>query len=161
MKNSILPNDGKGLAKELERLPSLKPAQLAERWRVLYGAEPPPRLRRGLMIQALAYRLQEQVLGGLKPATHPAPSQNCGGRGQPTASDRWTSQAFSSNRNRVRTRMARHQASGDRGQRRLHVPRQTLSITVQDRARITGTHWSGPLFFGLRRSGKEHQDGAR
>ena len=46
MKNSILPKDGKGLARELERLPLLKPAQLAERWRVLYGSEPPPRLRK-------------------------------------------------------------------------------------------------------------------
>ena len=69
MKNSILPKDSKELGKELERLRSLKPAQLTEHWRALYGADPPARLRRSLMIQALAYRLQEKVFGGLKPAT--------------------------------------------------------------------------------------------
>jgi hypothetical protein len=35
----------------------------------LFGADPPPKLRSSLPIQAIAYRLQEQALGGLKPAT--------------------------------------------------------------------------------------------
>jgi DUF2924 family protein len=43
--------------------------ELNARWNALYGSDPPDRLRRPLMIQALAYRPQEQALGGLKPAT--------------------------------------------------------------------------------------------
>ena len=39
---------------------ALKPDELAERWRSLFGSDPPARLRRPLLIQALAYRLQEQ-----------------------------------------------------------------------------------------------------
>jgi hypothetical protein len=35
----------------------------------LYGTAMPARLRRSLIIQALAYRLQEKAFGGLKPAT--------------------------------------------------------------------------------------------
>jgi len=37
--------------------------------RQLYGTEPPRRISRDLLIRALAYRMQEQVLGGLKPST--------------------------------------------------------------------------------------------
>jgi DUF2924 family protein len=160
MKNSILPNDGKGLAKELERLPSLKPAQLAERWRVLYGAQPPPRLRRGLMIRALAYRLQEQVLGGLKPATRRllktaagAASQRRPIAGHPRPSAQ-TGTVF------VREwHGTKHQVTAVRDGFMFHGKRfRSLSKIARE---ITGTHWSGPLFFGLRRSGKEHQDGAR
>jgi hypothetical protein len=69
VKNSISPNDAKGLAVNLESLYSLKPHEFAERWRSLFGSDPPPRLRRPLLIQALAYRFQEKAFGGLKPAT--------------------------------------------------------------------------------------------
>ena len=33
------------------------------------GAEPPPKLRSSLLVQGIAYRLQERAFGGLKPAT--------------------------------------------------------------------------------------------
>ena len=69
MKNSISKGDRKGLAAVLDALSLLDPQELNARWKSLYGSEPPDRLRRSLMIQALAYRLQEQALGGLKPAT--------------------------------------------------------------------------------------------
>ncbi len=35
----------------------------------MFGSDPPARLRRPLLIQALAYRLQEKAFGGLRPAT--------------------------------------------------------------------------------------------
>jgi len=38
-------------------------------WHTLYGTKLPPRISRDLLIRALAYRIQEQALGGLKPAT--------------------------------------------------------------------------------------------
>jgi hypothetical protein len=43
--------------------------ELRENWRTLFGAEPPPKLRASLLTQAIAYRLQEKALGGLKPVT--------------------------------------------------------------------------------------------
>jgi len=46
MKNSTSPNDAQGLAVNLERLCALKPDELAERWRSLFGSDPPARLRR-------------------------------------------------------------------------------------------------------------------
>ena len=41
----------------------------SESWRVLYRTEPPRRISRDLLIRALAYRIQEKALGGIKPST--------------------------------------------------------------------------------------------
>src|SRR5579883_155522 len=61
--------DQEGLANQLASLSALSTAALRDRWRDLYGSEAPPALWRSLLIRALAYRLQEQVYGGLKPGT--------------------------------------------------------------------------------------------
>src|SRR5215472_16666354 len=59
----------KELAKEIAALEAVDIAQLRARWRRLYGTEAPARFSRDLLIRAIAYRLQERALGGLKPAT--------------------------------------------------------------------------------------------
>jgi hypothetical protein len=53
-------------------------ADLKERWRELYRTEPPRRISRDLLMRALAYRIQEKALGGLKP-----PRADCWQRSQP------------------------------------------------------------------------------
>lgn len=57
------------LVRELASLSTLDRGALAERWRELYRTEPPARIGSGFLVSAIAYRLQEQALGGLKPAT--------------------------------------------------------------------------------------------
>ena len=57
------------LVHEIAALGQSTPANLRERWRVLYRTEPPPRISRDLLIRALAYRIQERALGGLRPST--------------------------------------------------------------------------------------------
>src|SRR5271157_4273855 len=57
------------LVREIEELHEAASAILKERWRALYRSEPPRRISRDLLIRALAYRIQEQALGGLKPPT--------------------------------------------------------------------------------------------
>ncbi len=57
MKSTISPKENDRSQNELDSLRVLKPDQLAERWRELYGTAMPARLRRPLIIQALAYRL--------------------------------------------------------------------------------------------------------
>jgi hypothetical protein len=42
----------------------------------------------------------------------------------------------------------------------LRVPRQAVQVAISSRPRITGTKWSGTLFFGLRVNGEEHADGS-
>src|SRR5258708_26188649 len=57
------------LARDVASLPALDTAALRERWEAPFGADPSPRVGRSLLISAIAYRLQERALGGLKPAT--------------------------------------------------------------------------------------------
>ena len=57
------------LAHEIAALRQATPADLKERWRALYCTQPPRRISRDLLVRALAYRMQEQALGGLKPST--------------------------------------------------------------------------------------------
>src|SRR5258708_18729851 len=57
------------LSAEIAGLESLDLNQLRARWKLLYEIEAPPHLCRDLLRRAVAYRMQENVLGGLKPAT--------------------------------------------------------------------------------------------
>ena len=57
------------LAQEIAGLNSLQDRDLKARWRSLYGTEPPSRISRDLLIRAVAHRMQEKALGGLKPST--------------------------------------------------------------------------------------------
>src|SRR5206468_8635072 len=51
----------------LARLPRLDIRELREEWRRLYKADASLHLSRGLLIRAVAYRMQEVALGGLRP----------------------------------------------------------------------------------------------
>jgi len=48
-------------------LPKLGLGELRQQWRVLYKAEASPYLSRELLLRAVAYRMQEVALGGLRP----------------------------------------------------------------------------------------------
>ena len=50
----------------LLRLPNLDIRELREEWRRLYKADASPHLSRELLIRAVAYRMQEVALGGLR-----------------------------------------------------------------------------------------------
>jgi DUF2924 family protein len=69
MKSSPSAAEPDKLYGELASLPALGPERLKERWRILYGTEPPPRISEDLLRRAIAYRLQERAFGGLKPST--------------------------------------------------------------------------------------------
>ena len=56
------------LAHEIAALRQTTPADLKERWLALYWIEAPRRISRDLMVRALAYRIQEKALDGLKPS---------------------------------------------------------------------------------------------
>jgi Protein of unknown function (DUF2924) len=64
-----LPKTGpERLAQDLKDLGTRGDDDLKERWRNLYGTEPPRKIHRSLLIPAIAYRMQENALGGLKPS---------------------------------------------------------------------------------------------
>jgi DUF2924 family protein len=136
---------------------NLDPAGLQESWQEAFGAAPPPNLSRAFMTRALAYQIQENARGALKPATLRILDR--------AAVDKSPIEARS-----VRTRRA---APGTVLLRHWHgVPHR---VTVLDKdvvyrghrykslsevARlITGTCWSGPMFFGLRSRKQEKANG--
>jgi hypothetical protein len=57
------------LSAEIALLESLDVDQLRARWKIVYETEAPMRFSRDLLMRAVAYRMQDRLLGGLKPAT--------------------------------------------------------------------------------------------
>ena len=146
------------ISAEIAALAALGINDLKARWRDLYDTEPPPRISRELLTRAIAYRLQEKVFGGLPLATHRLLER--------------VSADLSSHRARVS--QARKAAPGTllirewRGKaHRVTVHDQGVVYrgkryrSLSEVARlITGTRWSGPLFFDLRKPAKEAHHGA-
>ena len=52
---------------EIASLPKMNLAQLQAKWRRVLKQAPPPHIRKQLLVPLLAYKLQEQAYGGLKP----------------------------------------------------------------------------------------------
>lgn len=144
---SVINKDG--IEARLARLPHLDRPELVKLWHKFFHNDPAPTVRKGLMIRLIAHRLQEEAFGGLSPAS--------------LRRLRELSKTFETNpdvelssRPRIKpgTRLVRQ------WKERVHV------VDVEERgfayqgiyyeslseiARlITGTRWSGPLFFGLK-----------
>ena len=58
-----------GLDARLSGLDQLSHAQLRAEWRRLYRSPPPKRMSRDILVLGIAWKLQEQPLGGLKSTT--------------------------------------------------------------------------------------------
>jgi hypothetical protein len=157
---TIAISDARDLPRALAELSSLDSEELNERWKVMYGGDAPARFQRRLMIQALAYRLQEKALGGLKPATRRLLQRIAGDahEGRPIAVE--LKHRLKPGAVLIREwHGVKHQVTVLKDGFMFRGKRfQSLSKVAFE---ITGTHWSGPLFFGLRKSGKEQNDGAR
>jgi hypothetical protein len=154
-KGAKLERDPQKLASELEQLRELPSEQLRQRWQTLFGAEPPPKLRSSLVIQGIAYRLQEKALGGLKPATArllERIADDAAARQQSPA----TPEKIRVNAGTVLIREwhgTKHQVTVLKDGF-LFRARRFRSLSQIARA-ITGSRWSGPLFFGLKAARKE------
>ena len=136
------------LTENLAALATMSPAQLRAEWRRVYRTSP-PRLTPDLLVRGITYRLQERAQGGLPPVTA-----------------------------RLLDRMAQRLLHGDilaskpevrlkPGTRLLRSWNgSTYSVLVTDDGftmgdrnftslshiaeAITGAHWSGPRFFGVK-----------
>jgi hypothetical protein len=148
------------LAREVGSLSTLGSKALKDKWRTLYGVESPRQISRPLMLRALAYRIQEKSFGGLKPATRRLlmqyPDDGAAGAALAAAPSRTVKPCAVLVRE---WRGISHQVSvlekgfcfrGRHYRSRSEVARE-----------ITGTRWSGPLFFGLKVSQEEMRNGTR
>ena len=131
----------------LSRLPHLDLAELRELWYQLYKTETAPRLSRELLMRAVAYRMQEVASGGPRLELQRQLRQI-------------VLELQQSGRVRIRpqlkpgTRLMREWRGGnyevlvlDDGFSWQGAHYRSLSAIAR---KITGTAWSGPLFFGLR-----------
>jgi hypothetical protein len=159
MKNSMPKGDTKVLATALDALTLLDSEELDARWKASHGSDPPDRLRRPLMIQALAYRLQEQAFGGLKPATRRLLHSVAGGADTRRRTAVESKRPFKAGAVLIREwHGTKHQVTALKDGFMFRGKRfQSLSKIAGE---ITGTRWSGPLFFGLKNSHQEQRDGA-
>ena len=142
-------------ARRISELASFSRRQLLGLWLELYGRASPPGIRRELLVPFLAYKIQENAFGGLKPAT----------RAELRRIAREPDKPGRSSRDRIRagTRLLRqwrgetHEiAVTDAGFDYRGARYENLSQIAR---RITGTRWSGPAFFGLRKT-RSSSDGA-
>jgi hypothetical protein len=133
----------------LLRLPTLEIGELRRQWRGLYKTQAPPNLSRELLVRAVAYRMQELALGGLRPE----PRRQLMRIAQQF---KQTGEATIRARPELKpgTRLMRewqgrtyHVLVLDDGFSWQGVRYRSLSAIAR---KITGTPWSGPLFFRLK-----------
>ncbi len=144
---------------ELQQLPM---RDLQQRWRDLIGADP-PRYNRGFLIRRLAYRLQELAYGGLSQAARARMDELLAEAGCDELGSPQVKKQLARGRREMPiagTRLIRewngqpHEVTAVPGGF-AYRGRRYRSLTAVAEL-ITGTHWNGPAFFGVRAgAGKE------
>jgi hypothetical protein len=149
--------DRDALTAEIADLSKAIITDLRERWKTLYGKEPSGHIGRTLMIRAIAYRLQERAFGGLKPSAQRVLDRIEVGRSE-AALDPTPKRRASAGTVLIREwRGVSHRVTVlDHDV--VYRGRRYKSLSEVART-ITGTHWSGPLFFGLKSRTKEVANG--
>lgn len=133
---------------QLESLPRLSKTELEKRWQQLLKTTPSPKLRRPLMIRLLAYRIQEHACRSISAATESRLR-----RMAESVASNPNSRVSSVPQIRAGTRLVREwqdQVHLVNVQEKGYEYRGERYKSLSQIARlITGTRWSGPLFFGV------------
>ena len=155
MKKGSKDRDSEKLVPQLDQLSQQSADELLKQWQASFGVAPPRKVRASLLVQGIAYRLQERARGGLKPATLRLLERIA----DDTAAGRPMSVPSEKSRMTIGTVLMRewhgkkHQVTVlDDGF--LYRTKRFRSLS-QIAREITGARWSGPLFFGLKSSRKE------
>ncbi|MGB9408721.1 MAG: DUF2924 domain-containing protein [Terracidiphilus sp.] len=137
---------------EIAALPKMNLAQLQAKWRRVLKQAPPSHIRKQLLVPLLAYKLQEQAFGGLKPEVKRRLRELAAGLHRD--SKKTAAQRRDPLRIKPGTRLIRqwegktyHVTVGEAGFEYNGERYKSLSAIAR---LITGTRWSGPLFFGLK-----------
>ena len=134
------------LTEVLVSLPNASRSELLDYWKVLHAA-PPPKMSTNLLLQAVAYKMQEQTNGGIKPTVK-----------------RYLEKAINDIGGSVAIGIARPGTRFIREWRGIthEVMVESDGVIMNGKKlrslseaafRITGAKWSGPRFFGLVRGG--------
>ncbi len=142
---------------QIAELPGFSRQQLLDLWLELYGRAAPPGIRRELMVPFLAYRLQEKAYGGLKPATRSKLLRIARALEKAPSKNQLILQPGTKPGTRIfrQWRGESHEVLvTESGYEYRGAAYESLSGIAR---KITGTRWSGPAFFGLKR-GSPSQD---
>ncbi len=143
----------KKVEEQIANLPSMARPALHKLWRELFELDPSPALRREMLVPILAYRIQEKAFGGLKEST---------GRKLSELANDYLSARKSAAPQMIRPKIGTRYVREYGG--KLHeVTVLDSSYEYEDKTYrslteiakvITGTKWSGPVFFGYKRPAK-------
>lgn len=141
------------IARQIDDMQSMSFAELKQLWRDYFQTEPPP-YKRGFMLKALAYRIQELTYGGLPSDT----------------AKRLQDLVAEADGKKIKRKSlpVKLPVAGTRLVREWKGERYEVTILADGflfcgrkwgslstiAQRITGTHWNGLVFFGLRRKGQ-------
>lgn len=143
-KKAIQPTSPAEITAEIERLSSLSLVDLRIAWAAAFRRDPPKGLWRDVLLRSLAWRLQERALGGHDKAT----LKILGAFGQKGTGDKQCRQLKTGTVLIRDFGGVRHTVTimpeGFVWQEKVY---SSLSAIARS---ITGTHWNGPRFFGLR-----------
>ncbi|MES9844164.1 MAG: DUF2924 domain-containing protein [Candidatus Sedimenticola sp. 6PFRAG5] len=132
-------------------LPSLENDELRQLWQELFD-EPAPRKKRDYLIPRLAWRIQELAYGGLSNNAQDRINRLMRSKEQlKPSSNRVKRPAVGTKLIREYQGVEHHVTVTRNGFEYQGRTFRSLSHIARE---ITGTRWSGPLFFGLTRSGK-------
>jgi Protein of unknown function (DUF2924) len=141
------------LEREITALPKMNIAELRAKWRSRLKQPPPAHVRKQLMVPLLAYKLQEQAHGGLKPEIR-RQIEKLGALYRRDPKAKTNSLPTEHQSIKPGTRLLRqwngktHQVMVIEGGFEYDGERyKSLSAVAR---LITGTRWSGPLFFGIK-----------
>ena len=147
------------VAARLEALEQMDHAALRAEWRRLYRTHPPKHVSRDLLMLGVAWKIQEQAYGGLGAATKRRVAD--------------LAKTLERDGDVTRSRVARVRPGAKlvrewRGETHIVIVREdgfewkgrhwrSLSVVARE---ITGGHWSGPRFFGLKEKARTNTEGA-
>jgi len=141
-----MPDD---LAQQLESLPQKSRAELCAIWAKVFGHPLRCRAHRDFLTRCIAYRLQEQAYGGLSAKTRKQLRKIA------AEIEAGSSPSMETPRIKLGTRLIRewnsetHEVTSiSEGFAYRGKPYKSLSEIAR---LITGTRWSGPAFFGLKK----------
>ena len=151
--------EGSDIETRIIALEALTTPDLQIEWRRLYRATPPTRLSRDLLIRGVAYKVQEQAHGGLslglKRRLHSlseGSDQRDGSAAAPAITMKPGTKLVRQWHGHAHTVSVLDDGFEYRGERYPSLTRIAR--------RITGVHWSGPLFFGISKRRRVAVEGA-
>ena len=138
------------LAEAVAEVETMSKDELQERWKASFKAAPPPRASRAFLERSLAYRVQEQALGGLSPRVQKQVDRLTREFERDPGFAPVSTQTFKPGTRLVREwKGAVHEVEIlEMGYLWRGAHYASLSRVARE---ITGTRWSGPAFFGLKK----------